>query len=273
MIFGYVSNGWQNHRLEDAIDLLAELGYRALGLTLDVMHLGPDAPAHRLRELRARCEDRGLRLAIETGARFLLDPRHKHRPTLIDPDADGRARRLAFYRQALAVGEQLGAELLSFWSGRLEPGLEPDRARAWLVDGCRQLTHEARERGLLACFEPEPGMLVERTADGLALAREVDADLRLTIDLGHLACVEQPPWTDALQLAAPLLAHVHVDDIRDGVHVHLPLGEGEIDFAPLLATLQRQAYTGMLLVELSRDSHRAPDVAAAAIAHLRRASP
>ena len=48
------------------------------------------------RRLRRRLDALGLGSVIETGARFLLDPRAKHEPTLVTRDPEGRARRVAF---------------------------------------------------------------------------------------------------------------------------------------------------------------------------------
>ena len=77
MLLGYNTNGFAHHRLEDALVILAELGYRSVALTLDYHALNPYAPD--VREQRARVKDllreHGLRSVIETGARFLLDPR------------------------------------------------------------------------------------------------------------------------------------------------------------------------------------------------------
>jgi len=39
-------------------------------------------------------------------------------------------------------------------------------------------------------------------------------------------------------------------------HEHLPLGSGDVDFAPLLATLAEAGYASGLHVELPRQSHR-----------------
>ncbi|TXS51995.1 hypothetical protein EAO75_09275 [Streptomyces sp. uw30] len=42
--FGYGTNGLADLRLDDALALLADLGYDGVGLTLDHMHLDPLAP-------------------------------------------------------------------------------------------------------------------------------------------------------------------------------------------------------------------------------------
>ena len=66
--------------------------------------------AAQAEKVRARCDELGLGVVVETGARYLLDPRAKHEPTLVTPDAAGRARRLAYLRLACDLAEVLGAE-------------------------------------------------------------------------------------------------------------------------------------------------------------------
>jgi sugar phosphate isomerase/epimerase len=98
MLPGYNTNGFAHHRLEDAIDILADLGYRSVALTLDHHALDPfdpDLPAQVAR-VRQRLERHGLRCVIETGARFLLDRWRKHQPTLLDPAGGARQVRLDF---------------------------------------------------------------------------------------------------------------------------------------------------------------------------------
>ena len=50
-----------------------------------------------------------------------------------------------------------------------------------------------------------------------------------------------------------------LEDIRGRAHEHLPLGEGEIDFPPVLRALAAAGYGGLVTVELSRNSHDAPE--------------
>jgi len=103
--FAYNTNGTANHRLDDALHLIADAGYDGVALTLDHHHFDPFAPnvAQRAEQLAAQLQSLRLGVVIETGARFLLDPRHKHEPTLLSPEREGRARRIEFLRRAIDV--------------------------------------------------------------------------------------------------------------------------------------------------------------------------
>jgi sugar phosphate isomerase/epimerase len=57
--------------------------------------------------------------------------------------------------------------------------------------------------------------------------------------------------------------------MRRGVHEHLMFDEGEIDFGPVLRTLDEIGYAGGVHVELSRHSHDAVETARRALAFLK----
>src|SRR4029079_5348985 len=117
---GYNTNGFAHHRLDDALHVIAELGYRAVAITPDANHLHPDHTSDaQLRATRALLDHLGLAVVIETGARYVLDPRRKQRPTLIEMDAEGRARRLDFLERAAQIAVALGGDTISLWSGVL----------------------------------------------------------------------------------------------------------------------------------------------------------
>src|SRR5262245_44947099 len=119
MFLGYNTNGFAHHRLEDAIEIIAELGYGGVAWTPDVNHLNPynPLPLSHAGEVRALLEPTRMRCVVETGARFLLDPRRKHQPTLISPTATERKRRLDFLTEWLYAADAAGADCVSFWSG------------------------------------------------------------------------------------------------------------------------------------------------------------
>jgi sugar phosphate isomerase/epimerase len=263
MYLAYNTNGLAHHRLEDAFRLLADLGYQGVALTPDVGHLDPFTTEERdWEKARALLDGLGLKCVVETGARYVLDPRRKHWPNLLARDPADGIRRMNFYRRCLRMARTLGAELISIWSGPLEPGDDPEAALGRLVERLPKLLDEAQEAGVMVSFEPEPGHLI----DGHARYRELRgrlgrADLMTTIDIGHLLVTEPGAPHEHLAEFAPTLRNVQVDDARRGVHEHLVPGAGEIDFAPVFRELGRLRYAGPVALELSRDSHRAAEVA------------
>ncbi len=270
MRLGYNTNGFAHHRLEDALEILAELGYRAVAITPDVHHLPPfEVTDAELARVRRQLEWLDLAPVVETGARFVLDPRRKHRPTLLEPDAEGRARRFDFLVRCMEIAGQLGAEQLSIWSGAMPARAEEEEAWAWLVDGVGRLCDEAERRGVGLAFEPEPGMLVEGMAGWDRLRNSVSHPaLGLTLDVGHVRCTEPFSPEEAIRRYATDLRNVHLDDMRGGVHDHLQIGEGELDFPSILGALREVGYSGVASVELSRHSHAAVQSAAVALERL-----
>lgn len=280
MQLAYNTNGLAHHRLDDALALLADLGYDGVALTLDVGHLDPArATAAEVGAVARRLDELGLARAIETGARFVLDPARKHHPTLMEDEAEARQRRIDFLERCTAIADDLGAPVVSIWAGAAPGGATGDADPAhpcWerLVEGVEALLERTAERRAQVCFEPEPGMFVERPAGYLELvrrlsARGVDAGrLGLTLDVGHLLCTGDLPVDAQIESLAPHLAHVHLDDIAGGVHDHRMFGEGDLDLAGTLAALDRIGYGALAAVELSRDSHRGAWAAREALARI-----
>ncbi|HTZ45147.1 MAG TPA: EboA domain-containing protein [Jatrophihabitans sp.] len=274
MRLGYGTNGFANHRLDDALAIIADLGYTSVALTLDHQHLDPYAAdlAAQVAAVGRRLAELDLRLVIETGARYLLDPRHKHQPTLL---SDDRGPRVDFLRRALRIAADLGADCVSFWSGVTPAGLAPDEAWRRLRAGVAEVLPLAGELGMPLGLEPEPGMLVERLGDALRLRAELGdpAQLGITLDVGHCVAIEPDGVAGCLRQAAGLLVNVQLDDMVTGVHEHLEFGTGELDLPACLATLAEIGYTGVAAVELPRHSHAAPEVARSSFEALQAALP
>lgn len=280
---GYNTNGLAHHRVLDALRLLADLGYEGVAITPDAGALDPLSPEPRLVEdVRRWSEELGLELAVETGARYVLDARRKHWPTLLEEDSADRARRVDMLRKSVDLAAELGAGIVSLWSGAAPDGEVADRAgsaasdETWrrLCDGLRAVLEHAQARGVAVAFEPEPGMFVERPAGYLELVERLGPDgdrLGLTLDVGHLLVTRDLPVSRVIRDLAPRLVHVHLDDIRGGVHEHRMFGEGELDLAETLGALAGVGFGGMAAVELSRDSHRGAWAAEEALSRLRSA--
>lgn len=270
---GYGTNGLTDLRLTDALGLLADLGYDGVGLTLDHMHLDPLAPDLAQRTLRVadRLACLGLDVTVETGGRYVLDPRRKHGPSLLDACPDARALRVNLLLRAVRVAADLGARAVHCFSGTAPPGT-PDLV-AWdrLAQALEPVLISAEDAGVPLAIEPEPGHLLDDLA-GFHRLRAILGDpgaLGLTLDIGHCQCLESLSPAECVRQAAPWLRHVQIEDMRRGVHEHLPFGEGEIDFLPVLDALDATGYQGLTVVELPRHSHAGPKMARESIAFLR----
>lgn len=272
MLLGYNTNGLAHHDPFQAVELLAEIGYRSVALTLDHGPLNPfaadlDAQLQAMRRLLNRL---GLRSVVETGARYLLDPKAKHEPTLVSADAAARERRVDFLRRAVDVARELGSDCVSLWSGVVRDAAPNAVAWARLTEGLAKTLDYAHARNIAIGFEPEPGMFIDTMNQFDELARRLDHErLRLTLDVGHLHCLGEGPPAEYVERYADRLVNVHIEDMRARVHEHLMFGEGEIDFPPLMRALADSGYAGGSHVELSRHSHVGPEAARRAFGFLK----
>ena len=267
---GYGLNGFAGHRLADACAVVSSLGYVGVGLTLDQPHFDPFGDLPRQVAPARRClETHGLASVVETGSRYVLDPWHKHEPTLVSDS--GRDRRVELLRRAVRIAAELGSEAVSCWSGTAPSGVDPAVLWRRVVDGLGPVLDEAARLGVTVCVEPEPGMFLATLDDVLALRERLGRPehLRITLDLGHLVCNEPRTPAGTVLAAGALLGNVQVDDMVRDVHEHLELGAGELDLDGVLGALLAIGYDGLACVELPRHSHAAPAVAASTMATLR----
>ncbi len=273
MRLGYNTNGLAHHRLTDALDLIAGAGYQSAAITLDAGALDPyDEPAVLARQIRAvrlRLEHHELGSVVETGARYLLNPRLKHDPTLMDPDPARRAMRVDFLCRAIEIAQELSAECLSLWSGRLGDAISEEEALDRLASALEPVLRHAERASLPLAFEPEPGMFIDTFHRFDRLDQRIRHPLfHLTVDLGHVHCIEDGTISGHLLRRAPRILNLHVEDMVRGVHEHLMFGTGTMEFGPIFDTLRAIDYRGGIHVELSRHSHAGPEAVAAAMSFL-----
>ncbi|MFG2603402.1 sugar phosphate isomerase/epimerase family protein [Streptomyces sp. NPDC048514] len=270
---GYGTNGLTDLRLDDALGVLADLGYDGVGLTLDHMHLDPLGPglAGRVAHVADRLGALGLGVTVETGARYVLDPRRKHGPSLLDPVPEARAARTELLVTAVKVAADLGAHAVHCFSGIRPAGVGEDTAWELLGASLDPVLDAAAAARIPLAVEPEPGHLLESLADFHRLRTRLGDHplLGLTLDIGHCQCLEPLSPADCVRAAGPWLRHVQIEDMRRGVHEHLPFGDGEIDFPPVLAALDATGYQGLTVVELPRHSHAGPELARHSMEFLR----
>lgn len=272
MRLGYNTNGLAHHDALSALRLLADIGYRSVALTIDHHLLNPfNTRSGQRGALKRFLIDHNMHSVIETGARYLLNPQHKHEPTLLSNDANGREIRIEYLRYCIEVAADLGSDCVSLWSGVQPPDCADETAWSRLVEGLTRLAMHANDHRVRLAFEPEPGMFVDTMHKFAALKERLGSTpIDLTLDIGHLHCQGETPIDDYLIRWFVDLQNIHIEDMKRGIHEHLMFGEGEIDFLPVFRGLRKIRYDGGLHVELSRHSHCGPDAARQAWTFLNR---
>jgi len=270
----YNTNGLREHDGPSAIRLLARLGYNAVELSLLEQHYDPlrGSPT-QLRDIQAALRETGLGVVVGAGVPLALSD-ERFEPSLFHPDPEGRALRQRFLEASIDLAAELRSRCLVFCTGVRRPEVDPAQALAWLDEGLAALCDHGATRDVRIALEPEPGHLIESLEDYRSLQARVGPALGLTLDVGHVVCTESKPPAAVIAevLAEKHPDHVQIEDIRDRKHEHLPFGEGEIDFPPILQTFINAGYAGHLGVELSRHSHEADRRAAESLAFLRHAA-
>jgi L-ribulose-5-phosphate 3-epimerase len=263
MLLGYNTNGLAHHDPQQALELIAEFGYRSVALTIDHQWLSPFASNWReqLKILSDLLSKLGLACTLETGARFLIDPRRKHWPSLVLPPAEASPRR-ELIRHAMELAGPLGAKVISIWSGASADGTDEQTALDHLAANLELILKDAERYDVIIGFEPEPGMAIDTMRRWERLQQWISHPrLKLTLDIGHLFCQGEVPLADYIERWAGETVNIHLEDMRAGVHEHLMFGEGEMSFPPIMAALKQSKYSGPIHIELSRHSHDAANIA------------
>jgi D-psicose/D-tagatose/L-ribulose 3-epimerase len=253
---------------EAQCELAAALGYDALEvapftLADDPSMLGTTEVAR----LRRAAEAAGVRVS---GLHWLLTAP----PGLSITSADGavRARTLAHMHAMIDLCAALGGDVLVHGSPdqrRLsDADLDGDaeRGRAAFADVAEH-AQRAGVRYLIEPLSPQETRFVTSWAEAAAIVRAVDhPGLRTMIDTRAARLGEPEPVTTVLErgLRDGTVAHVHLNDRnRRGP------GQGDDEFAEIVALLLREAYVGTVAVEPFEYHPDGATAAAHAIGYLR----
>lgn len=271
MLIGYNTNGLAHHELFDGLNLLADTGYRSVAITVDHNALSPRNPESsvQIQLVKNWLQQQGMASVIETGARFLLDPRQKHSPTLLDSDPAKVQQRIDFYRYCIDIAAELNSDCVSIWSGVRPQEINFNSGLDRLVRNLAPVIEYAESRDVTIGFEPEPGMLIDTTGRFERMVHLIDSrKLMMTLDIGHLFCLSEVPIANYIEKWSEWIVNVHIEDMQAGVHEHLMFGEGQIYFPPVIDSLLSVGYRRGVHIELSRHSHQADKVVPAAYAFL-----
>lgn len=138
-----------------------------------------------------------------------------------------------------------------------------DEQWAVFLENLRRLNDIVADQGLITALHPHWGMAIE-TGDHVERLLE-SCDVGLCLDTGHLYLAGTDP-TEIAKLASARVHHVHLKDV-DPVYAEkvrsgevpfrqaviegafTPLGEGDVDIAGVIRTLEAAGYDGWYVLE------------------------
>ncbi len=253
-LLSYNSNGLRNMSIEEAIRNVAGTGFDGIELSLHKNHLHPyRVSQNTLDQIKRTIDENNIKVAcLATGCADLLSD-VPYEPSLISEKAEDRSARINLIRESVNIAKYLEIPVVNFASGILQHQVEPDKARAYLIEGINLCLENAGN--VVLAIEPEPGMFVETTTQAISVIEEINSpQLELNLDIGHVYCCEDN-YLEKIQVALKHSAHIHVEDIKDKVHHHEIPGTGEIDFGAFIKLCRSAGYEKYLSVELY---HHAP---------------
>ena len=235
--------------LERQCEYAAALGYDGLEIAPFTLSTSPEKISTAdAAKIRATVEASGL---VVTGLHWLLVK--PEGLSLTDPDAAVRTRTLAVMTHLIGLCAELGGAVLVHGSPKqrqIAPGETHAIALARLRDALAQVALAAARVGVIYCIEPlsrRETELVNTIAEAAELVRSIDhPNLRTMIDCSAAGLTETDSIPSLIERWLPtgLIAHVQVNDPnRRGP------GQGDMQFAPILAALKRHGYDGTVAVE------------------------
>ncbi|MEA2935995.1 MAG: D-psicose/D-tagatose/L-ribulose 3-epimerase [Variibacter sp.] len=234
---------------ERQCDLAAQLGYA--GLEVAPFTLGDDAylmSAERRAELRRSCSEAGVRVS---GLHWLLVL-----PAGLSITTANRSvweRTVEIMRRLIELCADLDGDYLVHGSPaqrRITQDEGAADAAARGEEAWAAIAADAERAGVVYCIEPlarRETEFVNTVADAAEIVRRIGSKaVRTMIDTSAAAVSETEPVADLIARWMPsgLIAHVQLNDRnRRGP------GQGEDQFAPVLAALRRESYDGWIAME------------------------
>jgi len=251
MIFGYSTNAFVKFSLYESLQKIATLGFRGVEIMGDRPHLyPPDFDAADLVRIRGIL-DQHRQKVTNLNSFTLFAVGDTYLPSWIEPEKERRDIRIRHTLDCLKTARDLACNNISIPPGGPLDNMSRKAAVALFHQGLEQVIPLAETLGVNILVEPEPGLLMENSAEYKSFIKDVRSPMvGLNFDIGHFFCAGEDP-SAAFEDLFEWVGHVHLEDIASTrVHHHLIAGHGAIRFLDIFKTMKRMNYQGDISLEL-----------------------
>jgi inosose dehydratase len=253
MKLGYTTWGMPQMKIDDAVTLIADLGYDGIeiavlpGWTTAIDTLDT---AERRRILQL-VNNRGLTISAVSGHASLLED---------DPAAlAANATRL---KAAIDLAVEWAQDGRVPYVNTLSGGrtADWDSQHALFAERLAPLAEYAGSRGVILAMEPHVDGLVDTPARMVTILEMVNSPhLRVNFDISHFDILGMTT-EESVSILVPYSVHTHVKD-QTGRYPHyefLVPGTGTFDYVNYLQVMHKYGYTGFINGEVSMMAQRKP---------------
>jgi sugar phosphate isomerase/epimerase len=253
MKLAYSTNAFKRYSLNEAIRMIAEIGYEGIELLCDSPHAYPpifqDKEIHSFKNQIAK-----FRLVISNLNAFTLySISDVYHPSWIEDDKVSRELRITHTINCIKLAKKIGAKNLSTEPGGPVMGRKTNMKylEKLFMEGLNRVVPIAEEENIKILIEPEPNLLLENSNQFLNFIENLSTDnVGLNFDIGHFYCVGEDP-TEIIYKLSEYIEHFHLADIASNrIHNHLIPGEGSINFRSVFKAIEGIGYKGFVTVEL-----------------------
>ncbi len=253
MKLAYSTNAFKRYPLNEAIRMIAEIGYEGIELLCDSPHAYPpifqDKEIHSFKNQIAK-----FRLVISNLNAFTLySISDVYHPSWIEDDKVSRELRITHTINCIRLAKKIGAKNLSTEPGGPLMGKKTNTKylEKLFMEGLNRVVPIAEEENIKILIEPEPNLLLENSNQFLNFIKNFSTDnVGLNFDIGHFYCVREDP-TEIIYKLSEYIEHFHLADIASNrIHNHLIPGEGSINFRSVFKAIEGIGYKGFVTVEL-----------------------
>jgi sugar phosphate isomerase/epimerase len=253
MKLAYSTNAFKRYSLNEAIRMIAEIGYEGIELLCDTPHAYP--PAFQDKEIDSfKNQIAKFRLDISNLNAFTLySISDVYHPSWIEDDKASRELRITHTINCIKLAKKIGVKNLSTEPGGPLSGSKTNikYLENLFMEGLNRVVPIAEQENIIILIEPEPNLLLENSNQFLNFIENLSTDnVRLNFDIGHFYCVGEDP-TDLIYKLSEYIEHFHLADIASNrIHNHLIPGEGSINFRSVFKAIEAIGYKGFVTVEL-----------------------
>ena len=267
---GFSSNAFTKTSLFEGIDILSNIGYDGIEITLDSPHAFLPLKKEQINEIQNTLKKKSLTVAnlnSNTVLGWSSSNENPFEPSLSNKNEKLRNWRILYTKNAIDLACKLDSPSICITSGLLN-SLNFSEELDFFKNSLILLGDYAEQKQILLSIEYESGLLINNSEDVWNLISHDYSNIGLNLDTCHVAVLGEN-ISEIIKKFGKKIFHTHISDCKNNIHFHLIPGLGDINFMDIYDSLKKIGYDGYLTAELYPYSDNPKEAASKAFIYLK----